>query len=284
MPLSLHPCSSSPIRMRDLSADSVVLPVPLRPKKSAVLPSAPMFVHDRENRFLDLACIAGAADQHEPLVEIDENKGLAARVVMRRDRVKTRRIDDRELGHMNGLFLGRRLNEKVACKEVVPGVLGNDTDRHAVVRVGARETVLHIDILHLQIGSHALVEHVEVLLRDRLVDRAPPDLVVALLFIDDELVIGRAPSVVPGSHNERPEMGESALAALERLFVERGRRKIPVDIVQVVESMVLKAVWTVLDGRVMHVGLLILLHPGSGWLDRRVCLWRTHQSLDQWAK
>src|SRR3546814_3467121 len=37
----LQPCSSSPISVRLASADSVVLPVPERPKKTALLPSGP---------------------------------------------------------------------------------------------------------------------------------------------------------------------------------------------------------------------------------------------------
>ncbi|KTF07643.1 hypothetical protein MGSAQ_000862 [marine sediment metagenome] len=36
MPVSDQPCSSSPIRTRDGSADRVVLPVPDRPKKIAL--------------------------------------------------------------------------------------------------------------------------------------------------------------------------------------------------------------------------------------------------------
>src|SRR3546814_8889222 len=42
MAVSDQPCSSSPISVRDASAESVVLPVPDRPKKIAVSPSAPM--------------------------------------------------------------------------------------------------------------------------------------------------------------------------------------------------------------------------------------------------
>ena len=42
-PLSLHPCSSSPISCRDGSADSVVLPVPDSPKNSAESPCALTF-------------------------------------------------------------------------------------------------------------------------------------------------------------------------------------------------------------------------------------------------
>ena len=42
MPFSLQPCSSSPMSLRFGSADSVVLPVPDRPKNTAVSPSSPM--------------------------------------------------------------------------------------------------------------------------------------------------------------------------------------------------------------------------------------------------
>src|SRR5215212_6215018 len=41
MPLSDHPCSSSPTSLRSESAESVVLPVPDKPKNNAVLPSLP---------------------------------------------------------------------------------------------------------------------------------------------------------------------------------------------------------------------------------------------------
>ena len=43
-PLSLQPCSSSPISERSGSADNVVFPVPESPKKTATRPSsAPTF-------------------------------------------------------------------------------------------------------------------------------------------------------------------------------------------------------------------------------------------------
>ncbi|MNC96952.1 hypothetical protein D3C83_144630 [compost metagenome] len=48
MPFSDQPCSSSPIKVRWGSAESVVLPVPDRPKNSAVSPDLPI---------LALACI-----------------------------------------------------------------------------------------------------------------------------------------------------------------------------------------------------------------------------------
>jgi hypothetical protein len=62
-----------------------------------------------EDAFLDLAGIARAADQHEPLGEIDEDEGLRADAVELGDRLKFRRVEDRErrleigqLGHAAG--------------------------------------------------------------------------------------------------------------------------------------------------------------------------------------
>ena len=94
--MSLQPCSSSPISRRCGSLDSVVLPVPERPKKSAVSPSSPTFaeqcigmhalqrqrvVEDGEDRLLDLAGVVRAADQHELAAEVDEDEDLGARAV-----------------------------------------------------------------------------------------------------------------------------------------------------------------------------------------------------------
>ncbi len=42
-PFAPQPCSSSPISERDGSAESVVFPVPERPKKTATVPSSPTF-------------------------------------------------------------------------------------------------------------------------------------------------------------------------------------------------------------------------------------------------
>src|SRR5246127_5814343 len=41
MPSALQPCSSSPIKSRDASADNVVFPVPDNPKNSALTPLWP---------------------------------------------------------------------------------------------------------------------------------------------------------------------------------------------------------------------------------------------------
>ena len=98
------------------------------------------------------------------------------------------------------------LNEQITREQAVPGVLGDDADRHPVGRIGTRITVLHVHVFHLQIGRHALVQGLEILLRDRFVDGAPPDLVVTVDLVDDELVVRRTTRVMPGADNQRSEV------------------------------------------------------------------------------
>ena len=50
MPVWVHPVSSSPIRRRSGSADSVVLPVPERPNRIATSPRSPAFAEQCMDR------------------------------------------------------------------------------------------------------------------------------------------------------------------------------------------------------------------------------------------
>src|SRR2546430_11241099 len=69
-PRPLHPCSSSPISLRSGSLDSVVLPVPDRPKNSAASPRAPMFAEQ---------CI-GRSEEHTS--ELQSQSNLVCRLLL----------------------------------------------------------------------------------------------------------------------------------------------------------------------------------------------------------
>ena len=72
--------------------------------------------------------------------------------------------DDGELRHvLLHRVDGRRLEEHVAREEAVPGLLGDDPDRQAVLRIGAGVAVLDEDVPALQVALQAGVEHAEVL-------------------------------------------------------------------------------------------------------------------------
>ena len=204
--MSLQPCSSSPISRRRGSLDSVVLPVPDRPKKSAVSPvvadvrravhrhdalQRQRVVEDREDRLLDLAGVVRSADQHELAAEVHEDEYLRARAVLGGVGLELREIDDRELRPMRRPL--RRVvfrQEHVPGKQVVPGELVHDANRHAVRRVGAAPGVEHEELLVLRVGHHVAVNEIELRFLDRLVDRAPVHVLFALRFADDKLVVG----------------------------------------------------------------------------------------------
>src|SRR4030081_2269800 len=91
MPSAPQPCSSSPISVRLGSADSVVLPVPERPKKMALSPSGAtlaeqcigipppggqIIVHRRKLSLLLLADIISPADQDDLAGEVDRDDVL----------------------------------------------------------------------------------------------------------------------------------------------------------------------------------------------------------------
>ncbi len=119
-----------------LSAESVVLPVPDRPKKIAASPLGPTFaeqcigstslgrqhvVEIAEHRLLDLAGVFGAADQHQLLGEIDEDEGVGTDAVDLVLREEMRRVQDGEIGHVSSCSssaLGRMnmLRANSACQ------------------------------------------------------------------------------------------------------------------------------------------------------------------------
>ena len=58
---------------------------------------------------------------------------------------------------------------------------------------------------------------------------APVHVLLARRLAHDELVVRRAAGVLPGLADQRSLGGELALAAAQRLLVERGRAQVPVD-------------------------------------------------------
>ena len=135
-PVPLHQCSSSPISGRAASELSVVLPVPLRPKNSAVsfrradigravhrqdAAQRRVEVEQREHRFLDLARIGGAADEHEFRV-ISSAMTVSVRVPCRAgSAVKLGKLQDRGVV----AAASPRVAQQVADEQRVPRRLGD---------------------------------------------------------------------------------------------------------------------------------------------------------------
>jgi hypothetical protein len=98
-----------------------------------------------------------------------------------------------------------------------------------VCRIGAREGVDDVEVLALEMGDDLAAQAVEPLFGELAVDVAPGDPPLRFRLPDDKLVLRRAAGVEAGVNDERPSLGEKAVADEQRVRVEQCRRGIPVD-------------------------------------------------------
>ena len=154
-------------------------------------PGRQQVVHHREDRFLDLAGIAGAADQHGAAGEVEQDERAGIRAVARGIGGHRRNVDDRELRLVPaGRGAGRLFEEHRPGEEAVPGPLGHDANRQPVVGIRAGEAVLHVERPAVERRHRLLVERVEHRPVDRPVDGSPPDVVLRRRLPHEELVVG----------------------------------------------------------------------------------------------
>ncbi len=159
------------------------------------------------------------------------------------DRVEAREAEHAELGNMLDQPLSvLDLDEHVPSEQALPGVLGDDSNRQLVVAVCADATVLHEDILALDVCEQTAVELFVVFLIERAVDRAPPDVIGRGGFVDYQLVVRRAPGVVPRANDHGAQVGDESLSPAHDPLVESGGVECPVDAAHVPEAMVLETV------------------------------------------
>ena len=190
-------------------------------------------IQDREYRFLDLACVLGASDEHELHAKIDEHECFRVRAVYFRNGLEVGNLQDRELRFMGLEICIGAADEHGPGKKVVPGSLGDDADRQLIAGIGAGVAVLDEDIFALKIGRHTTQEVVELAGISRTVDLAPPDLVLARLLADDELVVRGTARVAARSDDQRASVCQDALATPDGFLDEGRRRQIPVNLMQV---------------------------------------------------
>ena len=198
-------------------------------------------VHHGEDRLLDLARVARAADQHHPAAEIEDDEYRGVRAVDLGVRVKAGALNDRELWFVVADRIQRRAEEHVSREHAVPCVLRHDPDRNPVLGIGTGPQVLHEDSAPLQVGAHAAVQVLEFLGRERPILGAPPDLRLRARFLHDELVQRRAAGVVSRAYHERAA-GEDGLVRPDRVLVQRGSRVIPPHDARADDAVILYAV------------------------------------------
>ena len=194
------------------------------------VPVGQQVVQDGENRLLDLTGIPGAADRHDPVGEIDQDGAVRRRAVELRLGLEARQVEDREVRLEAFELLAPRPQEHVPGKEIVPRSLGDDAHADAMRGIGAGPAVADEQLAALGIAQHAVVERAVALRRDRLVGLAPVDAALALRILDEELVVGRAAGMHARAHHEGPAVTDAAFMATHRLFIERGNRKVPMNV------------------------------------------------------
>ena len=134
-----------------------------------------------------------------------------------------------KLGANGGEVLGRRPAEQVPGEDARPGRLRVDAQRAPMGRGRADVQVLGVQRPVGGVRDEACPEPVVVLLADRPIDLAPPDLALAPGLLDDELVLRGAARVPAGPDDERPLGRDDSLAGPDRVLVQLGHGQVGPD-------------------------------------------------------
>ena len=125
--------------------------------------------------------------------------------------------------------LAFRADKELADKKGMPGIFGNDPDRHPVLGVGAAVKVLHEEIAAAQVFGDALQQRVKAFRGNRLVHAAPLDLGVRNLIVHDEFVLGTAARACAGHGHQGSIGGQPGLASSYRCFYQSRDRQVEVS-------------------------------------------------------
>ena len=135
-------------------------------------------VHHREDRLLDLARVVRAADEQLRASRMKDDKCARARAVLRRIRFEVGGVQYDCLRRKARLLLGPQVDEHRPRKQSVIRMRGDDAHSESVRRVGPGPRV--DDIEHVgggEVRSDLVAQSFVVILRELLVDVAPPDAV-----------------------------------------------------------------------------------------------------------
>ena len=186
-------------------------------------------IHHREDRLLQLARVARAADEDHALGEAQHDEGARARAVALRIRLHLRRVQHREVGQEAGQIRRRRTQEHVPHELHVPRVRAHEAHGEPVRGIRARPEILDEEIAAaIQILLHIREQRVEVLRRDRPIDLPPPHILRDVRIVHDELVVRRAARVRRRDRDEGSHVREHPLVATHGLLDQLRRDEVPV--------------------------------------------------------
>jgi hypothetical protein len=111
-------------------------------------------------------------------------------------------------------------------EKILPRELGVDAHGDAVVLVGADVAIEHVRIALREIRSDAIPKRIEGFQRDRSVGIAPIDVLLARRFLDEELVLRRAPRVRARIDDQLAVGAEDTLATAYRVLDQFGNAEV----------------------------------------------------------
>ena len=199
-------------------------------------------VQHREDRFLDLAGIDGAADDDQTLGQVDDDEAFAVGAVRCRIGMAAWRMQDGEARlKIDEIGFGRT-NEHVVGEEAVPGTLGDDAHRQAIGGIGTGIEVLDIEIAGLEMTADLVQEPVEMRFAHAAINVAPPDIAGGAGLLDNEFVIGGPAGVGAGAHHQGAAIGHHAGALAHGMLDEGCCHKIPMGRLAGLQALLFKAV------------------------------------------
>ena len=186
-------------------------------------------VEDAEHRLLHFAGIAGAADQDQLLGEVDRDHRLAAAAMAGRIGDEGRQVDDGIFGREVGQRLRLGPHQQGADEQVMPGELVDDAHIDPIFGLRPAIEVGDIELVLLaQRLEEILLQRGEMRRRHRHIGLAPPDGVLRLGILDDELVAGAAAGMLASLDDQRAVLGQNALAIGKRGLDQRRSAEVPI--------------------------------------------------------
>ena len=116
-------------------------------------------VHDREDRLLDLARVAGSADQNLALLEVDEDGRLGAGAMSLRIELESRCREHREiLGLEVGYLALRGSHKELTRKERLTRTIAYDEELATPASVGTGNGMDDVDVAGLEVMDDSLLD------------------------------------------------------------------------------------------------------------------------------
>jgi hypothetical protein len=131
-------------------------------------------------------------------------------------------------------------NEEIMSEETMPSQLGNDPNRHAILRVSTHEQILHKEFFALEMLKETVEQRIEGVWLQGLVHRAPRNVMFDSGVSNQKSIPWRSAGMSSCANDDRSSLGRLSLVAPDDLLIEGRYREVPVDLSRVLNPMLLE--------------------------------------------